>query len=69
MSICQKLDSRVSALFLIDELPANAGGLVSIEALYGGECDANTVTCTLPDLTTGNSARVKLVVSNTQAKS
>jgi uncharacterized repeat protein (TIGR01451 family) len=61
-------DATATEITLTDVLPENAG-LVSIEALDGGECDANTVTCTLPDLTTGNSARVKLVVSNTQAKS
>jgi uncharacterized repeat protein (TIGR01451 family) len=58
-----------TGVVLTDTLPANAGGLISIETLDGGQCDANTVTCTLPDLTTGNSARVKFVVSNTQAKS
>jgi len=59
---------QATGIVLTNVLPANAG-LVSIEALDGGECDAETVTCTLPDLTTGDSARVKLVVSNTQAKS
>jgi len=58
-----------TGVVLTDTLPANAGGLISIETLDGGQCDADTVTCTLPDLTTGNSARVKFVVSNTQAKS
>jgi len=58
-----------TGVVLTNVLAANAGGLISIEALDGGECDAATVTCTLPDLTTGNSARVKLVVSNTQASS
>ncbi|MDM8558132.1 PKD domain-containing protein [Candidatus Parabeggiatoa sp. HSG14] len=62
-------EATATGITLTDVLPANAGGLISIEALDGGECDAATVTCTLPDLTTGNSARVKLVVSNTQASS
>jgi len=58
-----------TGIVLTNVLAENAGGLISIEALDGGECDTDTVTCTLPDLTTGNSARVKLVVSNTQANS
>jgi len=58
-----------TGVVLTDVLPANAGGLISIETLDGGQCDADTITCTLPDLTSGNSARVKIVVSNTQAKS
>jgi len=62
-------NETATGVVLNNVLATNAGGLVSIEALDGGECDADTVTCTLPDLTTGNSARVKLVVSNTQAKS
>ena len=45
----------------------SSGSLVSIEALDGGECDADTVICTLPDLTTGATAKVKLVVSNSDA--
>jgi len=45
----------------------SSGSLVSIEALDGGECDADTVICTLPDLTTGATAKVKLVVSNSAA--
>jgi len=62
-------DETATGIVLTNVLPANAGGLVSIEALDGGECGTDTVTCTLPDLTTGDSARVKLVVSNTQASS
>jgi len=62
-------NETATGVVLTDVLPANAGGLISIEALDGGQCDAATVTCTLPDLTTGNSARIKLVVSNTQTKS
>ena len=52
---------------LTDELPEGTS-LVSIETLDGGECDAETKTCILPDLTTGDSARVELVVNNTQTK-
>jgi len=35
--------------------------------LDGGECDTDSVTCTLPDLTTGATAKVKLAVSNSDA--
>jgi len=62
-------NETATGVVLTDVLPVNAAGLVSIATLDGGECDADTVTCTLPDLTTGNSARAKLVVSNTQTKS
>ncbi|RKZ71571.1 MAG: hypothetical protein DRQ57_18475 [Gammaproteobacteria bacterium] len=46
---------------------SNGISLVSIEALDGGECDTSTVTCTLPDLTTGATAKVKLAVNNSAA--
>ena len=46
---------------------SNGISLVSIEALDGGECDTSTVTCTLPDLTTGATAKVKLAVNNSDA--
>jgi len=46
-------------------LPEGAN-IVSIEALDGGSCDADTINCTLPDLTPGATANVKVVVSNTQ---
>jgi len=49
-----------------DTLPSDTS-LVSIEALDGGNCLAETVSCTLPDLTPGATATVKLVISNTQA--
>jgi uncharacterized repeat protein (TIGR01451 family) len=51
-----------------DKLPANVK-LVSIKPLDGGECDASTISCALPDLTTGNSARIELVVSNSDGNS
>jgi uncharacterized repeat protein (TIGR01451 family) len=46
---------------------SNGISLVSIETLDGGECDTDSVTCTLPDLTSGATAKVKLVVSNSDA--
>jgi uncharacterized repeat protein (TIGR01451 family) len=54
-----------TGVVLTDELPEGTS-LVSIRTLDGGECDVDTITCTLPDLTTGNLARVELVVNNTQ---
>jgi uncharacterized repeat protein (TIGR01451 family) len=41
--------------------------IVSFEALDGGSCDTNTIICSLPDLTPGAIAQIKLVVSNTQS--
>jgi uncharacterized repeat protein (TIGR01451 family) len=40
--------------------------LVSLTAMDGGDCNKDTLTCTLPDLTTGNTAKVQLIVGNTQ---
>jgi uncharacterized repeat protein (TIGR01451 family) len=57
-----------TGVVLTDVLPKGFR-LISIEALDGGECNADTVTCTLPDLAPGTTAKVKLVVSNTEAKS
>jgi uncharacterized repeat protein (TIGR01451 family) len=58
-------EQTATGVVLSDVLPENVE-LLSIEALDGGNCDATTVTCDLPDLTTGNSARVKLVIRNNQ---
>jgi len=54
-------------IVLTDELPEGTS-LVSFTALDGGECNADTLTCSLPDLTTGNSAKVELVIHNSQTK-
>jgi uncharacterized repeat protein (TIGR01451 family) len=59
-------NETATGVVLTDVLPSGFN-LVSIEALDGGECDANTVTCTLPDLTPGATAKVKRVVSNSDA--
>ncbi|RKZ70738.1 MAG: hypothetical protein DRQ57_19565, partial [Gammaproteobacteria bacterium] len=60
-------DSEIATgVVLSDTLPTDAN-LVSIEALDGGNCSAETVSCTLPDLTPGATATIKLVISNTQA--
>ncbi len=60
-------DSEIATgVVLTDTLPTDTS-LVSIEALDGGDCSAETVSCTLSDLTPGATATVKLVISNTQA--
>jgi len=48
-------------------LPAGTT-LVSLEALDGGDCDPETLSCTLSDLVTGGSARFQMVINNTQTK-
>jgi uncharacterized repeat protein (TIGR01451 family) len=60
-------EQTATGVVLSDVLPENVE-LISMEALDGSICDADarTVTCNLPDLTTGNSARVKLKISNNQ---
>lgn len=42
--------------------------LVSITARDGGHCDTSTVSCDLPDLTSGATTEIELVVSNTQTE-
>jgi len=65
MTVTNGGTKTATGIVLTDELPEGTS-LVSIGVLDGGECDVETVTCTLPDLTTGNFARVELVVNNTQ---
>jgi uncharacterized repeat protein (TIGR01451 family) len=48
-------------------LPAGTT-LVSLEALDGGNCDPETLSCTLSELATGGSARFQMVINNTQTK-
>ncbi|RKZ38312.1 MAG: hypothetical protein DRQ49_14620, partial [Gammaproteobacteria bacterium] len=55
-----------TGVVLTDTLPTDSS-LVSIEALDGGDCSAETVSCTLSDLTPGATATIKLVISNTKA--
>jgi len=55
-----------TGIVLTDELPEGTS-FVSIKATDGGECNADTLTCNLPNLTTGNSAKVELVIHNSQA--
>jgi len=68
ITVTNQGEETATAVVLTDTLPESTT-LVSIEAMEGGECDADTVTCTLPDLTPGATATVKLVISNAQAKS
>jgi len=49
------------ALILEDILPTGAE-LLSLESLDGGDCDMQTVSCTLPDLAANASSTVKLVI-------
>lgn len=41
--------------------------VLSLKALDGGECDVTSVSCALPDLTPGSSARVQLELGNVAA--
>jgi len=50
---------------LTDVLPEGTT-LVSMRTIEGSECDAETLTCSLPDLITGNFAKVELVIHNSQ---
>jgi len=59
-------DATATGVTLTDSLPQSTV-LVSIELLGDGNCDADTVTCSLPDLTPGAIATAKVVISNTQA--
>lgn len=59
-------EEPATGIVLTDELPEGTS-LVSFTATNGGECNADTLTCSLPDLTTGNSAKVELVIHNSQA--
>jgi len=67
ITVTNQGEETATGVVLTDTLPEGTN-LVSIEALDGGSCDADTVTCSLPDLTPGATATVKIVISNTQAK-
>ena len=58
-------DKTATGVVLTDTLPT-AISLISIETSGGGSCDADTVTCTLPNLTPRATAQAQVVVSNTQ---
>jgi len=67
ITVTNQGEETATGVMLTDTLPEGTT-LVSIEAVDGGECDADTVTCTLPDLTPGVTATVKVVISNAQSK-
>jgi len=50
---------------LTDVLPTGTTA-VALEALHGGSCDLETLTCQLPDLNSGASATVELTLHNDQ---
>jgi hypothetical protein len=60
-------DKKATGIVLSQVL-SSGFNLDSIEPLDGGTCDADTVICTLPNLAPGATTRVKLVVSNPEAK-
>lgn len=66
MTVTNNGSETATGVVLTDTLPVGTS-LVSIEALDGGNCELETVSCTLSDLTPGATATVKLVISNTQA--
>lgn len=60
--------SEIATGVVVTELLPTGTSLVAIDAPDGGDCDASTVSCSLPDLAVGASATVTVVVSNTQTK-
>jgi len=66
ITVTNKGSEIATGVVLTDTLPTDSS-LVSLEALDGGNCSAETVSCTLSDLTPGATATIKLVISNTQA--
>ena len=67
ITVTNQGDQTATDIILTEDLPVGTS-LVSIEALNGGQCNENTLTCQLPDLTPGSLATVKVVISNSQAK-
>lgn len=56
-------DETATNVTLQDTLPEGSQ-LVSLSAVDGGTCDTTTLTCQLPDLTTGASAQVNLEITD-----
>ncbi len=67
MTVINGGEETATNVALNSVLPAGTT-LVSLEALDGGNCDTDTLSCTLSELATGGSARFKIVINNTQAK-
>ena len=56
-------ESTATGVNLLETLPEGST-LVSLTTLDGGSCDAQTLTCQLPDLSTGQSARVAIEITD-----
>jgi uncharacterized repeat protein (TIGR01451 family) len=67
ITVTNQGEGTATDVTLVEGLPDNTD-LVTIEALEGGSCQAETLTCSLPDLTSGATANVKVVVSNSIAE-
>ncbi len=67
MTVINGGEETATNVALNSVLPAGTT-LVSLEALDGGNCDTDTLSCTLSELATGGSARFKIVINNTQTK-
>jgi uncharacterized repeat protein (TIGR01451 family) len=67
ITVTNKGDETATGVVLSDVLP-DGTDLVAFHALDGGNCSAEMLSCTLPDLTPGATAMVELIIANTQAK-
>jgi uncharacterized repeat protein (TIGR01451 family) len=67
ITVTNKGSETATGIVLTDTLPKGTN-LISIETLDSGNCSAETISCTLSDLTPGATATIKLVISNTQAE-
>ncbi|RKZ39878.1 MAG: hypothetical protein DRR00_32970, partial [Candidatus Parabeggiatoa sp. nov. 3] len=63
ITVTNQGEETATGVTLVEALPDNTE-LVSIESLDGGSCQAETITCSLPDITPGVLANVKVVISN-----
>jgi len=66
MSVVNGGEQTATGVTVTDLLPAGSK-LVSLQSLEGGSCDTQTVTCQLPDLTTGEIATIQLEIVAEQA--
>ncbi len=67
ITVTNQGDKTATDIILTEDLPVGTS-LVSIEALNGGQCNENTLTCHLADLTPGQHATAEVIISNSQAK-
>ncbi len=56
-------ENTATGVTLSETLPEGST-LVSLTTVDGGDCDAQTLTCQLPDLSTGQSARVTIEITD-----